>query len=138
MEALLKNKITSLLKSDAVVEIESKIAEQKKCKIYKDDLPFLVNLVMDEVNESELPIEELSYFINSNRDKIIEFAIYFLDGQSPKSLSTGIAITYSIYLIYLKDKGDELLEHYIKRRRIPNPRKFLLHLKKVNESIKES
>lgn len=42
----------------------------------------------------------------------------FLDGQSPKSLSTGIALTYAIYLLYLEHKGDEMLELYIKRRQM--------------------
>lgn len=131
MKDLLKNKIISLLKSDTIVEIESKIAEQKNCTIYKEDLPLLVGFMVDEVNQSELSIEELSSFIKSNNVEITAFAISFLDGQSPKSLSTGIAITYAIYLLYLEHKGDEMLELYIKRRRIPNAKNFLLQLKKA-------
>ncbi len=136
MKDLLKNKITSLLKSDAVVEIESKIAEQKNCTIYKEDLPLLVGFMIDEVHQSELSIEELSSFIKSNNVEITAFAISFLDGQSPKSLSTGIGITYAIYLLYLEHKGDEILELYIKRRQIPNPKKFLLQLKKAKAAVK--
>lgn len=135
MKEVLKNNIMVLLTSESVMQIENKIAEQKKCKIYKEDLPFLVNLIVEEVNQSEIPIKELEYFINNNQDKIIEFAFYFLDGQLPNSLSTGIAITYSIYLIYLKDKGDKSLEDYIKKRRIPNSLKFVAHLKKIKDKI---
>lgn len=135
MQEVLKNKITALLKSDDVISIENRIAEQKKCTIYKEDLPMLVGFLIDEVHQSELSIEELSSFIKSNKDNITKFAISFLDGQSPKSLSTGIAITYSIYLIYLKRKGDESLEAYIKRRRIPNANKFLLQLKKAKKAV---
>jgi DNA-binding transcriptional ArsR family regulator len=132
----MKNKIISLLKSDAVVEIERKIAEHKKCMIYKNDLPMLAGFMVDEINQSELSIEELSSFIINNKAEITAFAISFLDGQSPKSLSAGIAITYAIYLLYLEQKGDEMLELYIIRRQIPNAKKFCLQLKKAKEAVK--
>ncbi len=116
MQEVLKSKIIALLKSNDVISIENRIAEQKKCAIYKEDLPLLVGFMIDELHQSELSIEELCSFIKSNKDSIIAFAISFLDGQSPKSLSAGIAITYSIYLIYLEHKGDESLEAYINRK----------------------
>jgi hypothetical protein len=136
MKDLLNDEIISLLKTDIVVGIENKIAEQKKCTIYKEDLPLLVGFMVDEVDQSELSVEELSRFIKSNSVEITAFAISFLDGQLPKSLSTGIAITYAIYLLYLKHKGDEMLELYIKRRRIPNAKMFLLQLKKAKATVK--
>lgn len=135
MQELSKKEVTNLLKSDSVINIENAIAEQKECEIYKDDLPLLLNFINDEITQSELSIAELKSFINNNSDKVIAFAINFLADQSPKSLSTGIAITYSIYLIYLEYKGNQLLEAYIKRRRIPNAKKFLLQLKKAKDAI---
>jgi len=125
----LLNRIEDLLKSDATIEIENSIAERKKCKIYKDDLPLLLNFLKDEVEQSELSIEELTHFIDNNKDDIVEFAICFLNGNSPATLSTGVAISYSIYLIYLRNKDAKQLELYIKKRRIPNSGKFLVHLK---------
>lgn len=135
MEKEIKNKVIGILKNDIVTKIESQIVKEKKCSIYKEDLPLIVSFLVDEINQSELSIEELEMFINRNSDKIIAFAKRFLDGQSPKSLSHGIAISYAIYLIYLERKNDQLLESYIKRRRIPNPEKFLFHLKKVKKGI---
>ena len=135
MSKEIKNKVIEILQNNFVIEIEAQIAKEKKCSIYKEDLPLIVNFLVDEINQSELPIDEIAMFINKNSNRIIEFAKQFLDGQSPKSLSHGIAITYAIYLIYLKKNNDQLLESYIKRRRIPNPKKFLLDLKKVKKEI---
>lgn len=134
---IIEKEITNLLKSDSVIDIENAIAKQMGCNIYKDDLPLLLNFINDEIIQSELSIEELKIFINNNGGKVIAFAVSFLANQSPKSLSTGIALTYSIYLIYLEYKSDELVEAYIKRRRIPNAKRFLLQLKKAKDALSE-
>jgi hypothetical protein len=128
-----KDKIESLLNSESVIEIENSIAAAKGCAIYKENMILLISFIQEEIDKSELTFEQLSSFINNNKESIIKFANIFLEKESPSSLSCGIAITYSIYMIYLKEKGDKLLQSYIEKRNIPNAKKLLERLKKVQD-----
>ncbi|MBC7511354.1 MAG: hypothetical protein H7320_21800 [Ferruginibacter sp.] len=119
------DRVLLLLTNEKLVEIEKNISNKKGCAIYKDDLLLLASFLKEELVQSELSIEQIEHFIGNNSEVIIDFAINLLDKESPISLSTGIAVSYSIYIIYLKEKGTELLRNYIKRRRILNPNQFL-------------
>ena len=127
IEALLNNKILS--------KIEIEIAEIKKCEIYKDNLPLLVKLIKDEIDSSKLSIDKIKNFIESNSKAIINFGQLLLDKSNPKSLSIGISISYSIYMIYLKEKEEEELLEYLKRRKIPGAQKFLEELKLIEKKL---
>nr|WP_319998167.1 hypothetical protein [uncultured Draconibacterium sp.] len=120
--------IEKILRNTQTVEIESSIAKQVGCDIYKDDLPLLAGFIKEEVENSQLSADKIEGYINENKESIITFGVNFLEKSKPESLSTGIAITYSIYLIYLKEKGEKELLEYLKRRRIPKPKKLLEQL----------
>ncbi len=120
--------IEKILRNTQTVEIENSIANQVGCDIYKDNLPLLAGFIKEEVENSQLSADKIEGYINENKESIITFGVNFLEKSKPESLSTGIAITYSIYLIYLKEKDEKEFLEYLKRRRIPKPKKLLEQL----------
>jgi chaperonin cofactor prefoldin len=125
------NEIEKILRNTRTTEIESSIAKQVGCDIYKDDLPFLAGFIKEEIESSQLSIDEIESYIDDNKESIIAFGVKFLEKSKPESLSTGIVITYSIYLIYLKEKDEKEFLEYLKRRRIPKPKKLLEQLLEI-------
>lgn len=123
--------IEKILRKKQTIEIENSIATHVGCEIYKDDLPLLTGFIKEELKNSQLSADKIEDYINKNKECIITFGINFLGKNKPESLSTGIAITYSIYLIYLKEKDDKELLEYLKRRRIPKPKKLLEQLLEI-------
>ena len=120
--------IEKILRNSQTVEIESSIAEQVGCDIYKENFPLLVGFIKEEIENSQLSADKIEGYINENKESIVTFGVNFLEKSKPESLSIGIAITYSIYLIYLKEKDEKELLEYLKRRRIPKPKKLLEQL----------
>jgi hypothetical protein len=123
--------IEKILRNTQTVEIENSIAKQVGCDIYKDDLSLMAGFIKEEVENSQLSADKIEGYINKNKEVIITFGVNFLEKSKPESLSTGIAITYSIYLIYLKEKDEKELLEYLKRRRIPKPQKLLEQLLRI-------
>ncbi len=127
------NDLKVLLNDVTLNHVEGLIAEKLGCEIYKDNIPLLTGFVEKEVDASMISITDIESFIKTNSDRIVEFAEKFWGKGKPQSLSIGIAITYSIYLIYLIDKDEKRLLEYLKKRRIPaanNLVKQLLSIKK--------
>ena len=126
------NKINLLLNDLNLIDIEDAIAKNKNCIIYREDLPLLCNLLKGEIETSQLSLEHIEKFIRNNAVAIIDFALSLLNKEHPKSLSAGIAISYSIYMIYIKEKTNIELLNYLKARRIPNAEKLFEQLQKIS------
>lgn len=129
------NDLKILLNSPSLQHIETSIAEQLNCTIYKDKTTLLTDLVKSEVSSSMLQIREIEYFMTQHAEKVVDFAKLLFKKKKPQSLSTGIAITYSIYLIYLKEKNIDQLLQYLERRRIPKADKLLLQLLSIKKEM---
>lgn len=123
--------IEKILRNPQTVEIENSIAKQVGCDIYKDDLLLMARFIKEEIENSQLSADRIEGYINKNKEVIITFGVNFLEKSKPESLSAGIAITYSIYLIYLKEKDEKELLEYLQRRRIPKPQKLLEQLLRI-------
>ncbi|MEO9803753.1 MAG: hypothetical protein ABJD58_11805 [Cyclobacteriaceae bacterium] len=129
-------RIVGLLSDDSLSRIEGEIASNAGCDIYKDNLPLLAGFQKEEIECSMLSMAEIEDFSRNNSEELIEFGKLFLAESNPESLSSGIAISYSIYLIYLKDKGEKQLLDYLKKRRIPKPQKLMKQLQSIGEKMK--
>lgn len=127
--------IEELLNSPSLQKIENTIADKMNCDLYKDNISLLSGFIKEEVDVSLLSIEDIESFIDNHIGKVIDFGLKFLVNSKPQSLSTGIAITYSIYLIYLKGKGEKELLEFLKKRRIPKPQKLLQQLLDIKKEI---
>lgn len=129
------SELEGLLSSSCLHQIENSIANKKNCDIYKDDLSLLTEFKKKEVDASMLSLNEIEKFLENNKEKVINFGLKFLENINPQSLGIGIAISYSIYLIYLKEKSEKELLEYLKRRRIPNPQKLLEQLWNIKKEM---
>lgn len=129
------NEVIALLSNSNLQQIECDIADKMSCEIYKDNIHLLAGFIKDEVDSSMLSIRDIESFIDNNSKEIIDFALRFLGKSKIQSLSIGIAITYSVYLIYLKDKGAKEILEYLKRRRIPKPQKLLEQLWNIKKEM---
>ncbi|MFP4544916.1 MAG: hypothetical protein ACLFQU_11840 [Candidatus Kapaibacterium sp.] len=127
-------KIKRILVNSQTVEIENTIANEVGCDIYKDDVSILLELIVKEIKCSGLSIKKIENYIYENKEIIISFGIKLIGNRSPEFLSTGIAITYSIYLIYLEEKSEKQLLEYIRKRRIPNAESFLKQLLSIKRN----
>ena len=124
-----------LLNSTSLQQIENSIVDKIGCDLYGDDLSILVGFLKEEVDSSMLSIKEIEIFLENNLRLVSNFAIKFLEKFNPQSLSKGIAITYSIYLIYLIEKDQIALIEYLKRRRIPKWQKLLEQLLSIKKEM---
>lgn len=129
------NELEELLRSSSLQQIESTIADEMSCDLYKDNISLLTGFIKEEVDTSMLSIKDIESFIDNHPEEVIDFGLKFLEKSKPQSLSTGIAITYSIYLIYLKDKDEKKLLEYLKKRRIPKPQKLLEQLLSIKKGM---
>jgi hypothetical protein len=125
------DEIQRLLKSDSLTRIETEISVKRGSSIYKDDLPILIGFIKKEIESSEFSINSIAKFINDNEKTIADFGLLLLESYVKQMLSLGIAITYAIYLMYLQEKNNALLEQYLIKRRIPDPIKFLNKLNAI-------
>jgi hypothetical protein len=130
------SELEGLLSSTSLLEIESSIANKIGCDLYKDNIPLLTGFIKEEVDASKLSIKAIERFLESNSDAVIDFGLKFLAKSNPQSLSIGIAITYSVYLIYLREKGEKKLLEYLQKRRIPKPQKLLEQLLSIKKEMK--
>jgi len=117
--------VETLFNSGTLTQIETTICGVLGCSLYKDNRPLLVGFAKKEIEASQLNIADIKKFIEDSPNVIIEFGKQILGNSKPESLTIGIAISYSIYLIYLQHKSENELLEYLKRRRIPQPQKFL-------------
>jgi hypothetical protein len=130
-----KSEIEVLLVSKSLKQIESAITDRIGCDLYKDNFTLLTGFIKEEVDASMLPLNVIETFIENNPEVIVNFSGKFLENSKPLSLSTGIAITYSVYLIYLKEKDKNDLLEYLKRRRIPKPNMLLEQLLSIKKEM---
>lgn len=129
------SELEELLSSSSLQQIESTIADEIGCDLYKDNISLLTGFIKEEVDASMLSVKDIGNFIDNHSGEVIDFGLKFLGKSKPQSLSTGIAITYSIYLIYLKDKDEKKLLEYLKKRRIPKPQKLLEQLLSIKKEM---
>lgn len=127
--------LEELLSSSSLQQIESTIAAEMSCDLYKDNISLLTGFIKEEVDASMLSVKDIESFLDNNPEEIIDFGLKFLGKSKPQSLSTGIAITYSVYLIYLRDKDEKELLEYLKKRRIPKPQKVLEQLLSIKKEM---
>lgn len=119
------SELEGLLNSSNLQQIESTIANKMNCNLYKDKISLLTGFIKEEVDVSMLSIKDIKNFIDNHSDEVIDFGLKFLRNSKPQILSTGMAITYTIYLIYLKGKDEKKMLEYLRKRRIPKPQKLL-------------
>ncbi len=124
--------LNDLLSSAHLLQVETAIASNMNCELYDDDKSILIDFMNKEIEQSGLSVETISYFIMNNSKEIIYFAEHFLSKYKPEVLSIGISITYGIYMIYLREKSENELLSYLKKRRIPKPSIFLKELLSLN------
>ncbi|MEO5563572.1 MAG: hypothetical protein ABIR18_09055 [Chitinophagaceae bacterium] len=117
------NSVESLLQDNALLKIESIVADYMKCSIYKDELELLISFQKNEIEQSDLSIAQIFSFIGNNSEKIVKFSVLFLKNETASVLAIGFSITYTIYMIYLIEKNKKELISYLVKRRIPNARK---------------
>lgn len=129
------NDLETLLGHSALQQIESVIADKMNCDLYKDNVSLLTGFIKEEVDASMLSLHDIENFIENHSEEIIGFGQMFLGKSKPQSLSTGIAITYSVYMIYLKEKDEKELLEYLKKRRIPKPKKLLEQLLSIKKEM---
>ncbi len=129
------NDLEALLGNSSLQQIEATIADRMDCDLYKDNVSLLTVFIKEEVDASMLSVLNIESFIKSQSEEVIDFGEMFLSKSKPQSLSTGIAITYSVYIIYLKEKDEKELLEYLKRRRIPKPKKLLEQLQSIKKEM---
>ena len=129
------NDLETLLGHSTLQQIESVIADKMDCELYKDNVSLLTGFIKEEVEASLLSLHDIEIFIENHSEKIIDFGQMFLGTSKPQSLSTGIAITYSVYMIYLQGKDEKELLEYLKKRRIPKPKKLLEQLLSIKKEM---
>ena len=129
------NDLETLLGHSALQQIENIIADKMNCDLYKDNASLLTGFIKEEVDASMLSLHDIENFIGNHSEEIIGFSQIFWGKSKPQSLSTGIAITYSVYMIYLKEKDEKELLEYLKKRRIPKPKKLLEQLLSIKQEM---
>jgi hypothetical protein len=129
------SELEDLLSSSSLQQIESSIADKISCDLYKDNISLLTGFIKEEVEASKLSVKVIERFLDSNSEEVINFGLKFLEKTKPQSLSTGIAITYSVYLIYLKDREEKELLEYLQKRRIPKSQKLLEQLLSIKKGM---
>lgn len=129
------NKIENILNSTNLQQIEDSIANKLGCGLYKDNISLLAGFLKEEIEASMLSLYDIEYFMTNHSKEVIDFGLKFLGKSKLQNLSTGIAITYSIYLIYLNDKDERELLEYLKKRRIPKPQKLLEQLCTIKKEM---
>ncbi len=127
--------IENLLKTPTLQQTENTITNNLGCNLYKDDLSLLAGFLKGEIESSGLSLAAIEKFITDTPEEVITFSQIFWDTSKPQSLSAGIAITYGIYIIYLKEKTRDDLLQYIKKRRIPKAKKFQEQLLAIKEKM---
>ncbi len=130
-----RDNIEAFLKTEIVLNIENEIAKRIESDIYRENLPLLAGFVEEEIKASDMDFKGLKRFVTENQLEITEFGFNFLNGSKINSLSSGIVITYTIYLIYLKEKEESELLKYLKRRRMLNPQNILKKLLIVKDKM---
>lgn len=129
------NDLESLLATSSLQQVERAIADKMNCDLYKDNVSLLTRFIKEEVDASMLSILDIESLIKNQSEEVIDFGQMFLDKYKPQSLSIGIAITYSVYLIYLKEKDEKELLEYLKKRRIPKSQKLLEQLLAIKKEM---
>jgi hypothetical protein len=127
--------VKALLESPSLQQIEVAIAAKMDCSIYKDNMDILIGFIQAEIDSSMLSIDDIKDYIVNHSDEIVEFGQLLLGKAKPERLSIGIAISYSVYMIYLKEKGEQELLEYIRRRRIPKAQKVLEQLQAIQKEM---
>lgn len=130
-----KIELVKILASHNLNWIEKTIAEKIPCRLYKDNSDILIRFMQEEIDLSYISLSEIVNYIDKNSSTIVEFGVRFLRLYNPEMISIGIAITYSIYLIYLEEKGYSELLEFLKRRRIPQPENLATQITSVKNSL---
>ena len=130
-----QTKIKALLETSVLQQLEDSVAGRLKCNIYKEDSANFIKFIKDEIEASNLSLQEIETIIMNYPDKIIHFSDLLWGKSTPKRLAPGISIKYSIYLIFL-EKGNKMnLLEYLKKRRIPKPQALLEQLLSIKEEM---
>lgn len=127
--------IQSLLEKKEVSGVESAIVDELKCNLYRENLSLLASFSKEEIDVSGLSLEKIERFIERNPNEIVEFGQLLFEDSKPESLGKGIAISYAIYLIYLKEKRKKDLYEYLKRREVLKSKKMLARLQLIKMNM---
>ena len=131
-----------------------KLAKQRVSEeVYMTEIQ-LAKEFIKYANETE---ENLLYFLKENNKKVICYSIkklqlitgngeqdenddYILEEDDSETMSLGLSKTFlvddTLELMLIK-KGNEELEKYLKKIRIPNAKKYANELREIYNSIKE-
>lgn len=131
-----------------------KLAKQRVSEeVYMTEIQ-LAKEFIKYANETE---ENLLYFLKENNKKVICYSIkklqlitddgeqdenddYILEEDDSETMSLGLSKTFliddTLELMLIK-KGNEELEKYLKKIRIPNAKKYAKELREIYNSIKE-
>lgn len=125
--------VQRLLNNPTLNEIEHEIATKVNSSV--DYSPMLINVCEKEISDSNLSIEKIENYIIAEKDLVISFGVKLLiQNGSPQNIGHGVSVTYAIYLIYLDEHKEKLLE-YIQKRRIPKPKKVVAELIEIRDSL---
>ncbi len=129
-----EEELDTIFYSNVFQEINNEIALKSNCSV--DKSPILFDMVKREILDSGVSPERIKFFIQNKRKLIIDFGIKFLlfNNNKPDVIGCGACITYSIYLIYIEDMPEKLLE-YINYRRIPRAKTVLKELMLIMTEI---
>lgn len=127
--------IERIINSENLTEIENAIAKEQNCKVYKDNIQLLIGFIKKEVEICDFSLTQIENYLKNNSNQIINFSRIFLEKSNVSTLSIGISISYSIYLLYLKNKTEDNLLSFIKNRRIPQAKKLVKELLLVKSSL---
>jgi hypothetical protein len=115
--------VEQVLSKMDVIEIENEIAKNANCKVIRENASVLMSLTLKNIETSGLELKDIENLLINHRDEVIRFADLFLQEEKLNALGLGISFTYAIYLIYLRNKSEEDLLNYLRRRKIPQAKK---------------
>ena len=144
--------VVSLLKSDALSNVERPIASKCRLNITYDHGAASVSYTQAEISVCGMTTDELADYMTNNVDALIDFGVRFMndedsardeqeypdgeeqdpDGDSETvGYGNGFGIKVAIYHNFLSNRTPSEFRAYLKNRRIPKHTKFAKELARV-------
>ncbi|MEZ4786706.1 MAG: hypothetical protein R2790_02195 [Flavobacterium haoranii] len=148
-----------MINNETYTQIIFDIANKSNRKIDKNNYLSSIQYAKESIKKANETEESLLNFLNENKEIVIMYSIKKLttlsnvedkdddddwetdEGDEDEIIEEmGLSMTFLIYylneLILIK-KGNEELEKYLKKIRIPNAKKYANELREIYNSIKE-
>lgn len=148
-----------MINNETYTQIIFDIANKSNKKIDKNNYLSSIQYAKESIKKANETEESLLNFLNENKDIVIMYSVKKLttlsnvedkdddddwetdEGDEDEIIEElGLSMTFLIYylneLILIK-KGNEELEKYLKKIRIPNAKKYAKELREIYNSIKE-